>query len=130
MKGILPPEAQALLQATTIKHLDAVVSNEVERVLLKLWQSQKLTEEEQEIEINPTELAALWTITHRRPVRPDAARQMFREERTAPIQPSHQWGDGPGRRRLYRLGDVIGVRLRNTGSKRKKRPEPDQQGEC
>lgn len=124
MQGILPDEAQSLLKAAKISNLEVVVSDEVERVLLKLWQQEKPTDTDKALEITPAELAALWTITHRRPVRPDTARQMFRPSRKSSIKPSREWGAGPGLRRLYRLGDALNVHIRDTG--RTKSPESQQ----
>ena len=111
MRNILPSGAQELLHQTDIPSLETAVSDEVESVLLKLWQGKDLDPGELGLDITPAELAATWTITHRRPVRMDTARQMVRR-RSEPIKPSRQWGSGPAVRRLYRLGDVLEVRIR------------------
>jgi hypothetical protein len=127
MQGLLPDDAFALLQGVgkDSEDIRSKVSDQVEQVLLKLWQKPAenedvlslLTPEECNLDITPAELAAVWSLTHRRPIFPDTARQVLRrpDRRHGQIQPSHQWGSGPARRRLYRLGDVVNVRIRNTG---------------
>lgn len=127
MQGILPQEALALLQAAKIKGLEAAISNEVEHVLLKLWEGGEPSRAELNLDITPSELAAIWTFTHRRPVFPDTARQVLRRTgKGAPqIKPSREWGSGPTLRRLYRLEDVLEVHIRDTG--KRKSPEQGQQ---
>lgn len=125
MQGILPSEAQTLLQATDIKNLPTAISDEVERALLKLWQGEKLIEDDLYLDITPAELAALWSVTHRRPIRVDTARQILLRRtgaRGEQIKPSRQWGSGPSVRRLYRLGDVWQVQIQERTAKSGGRP--------
>ena len=119
MRGILPEDAQALLTAGNIRQPEAAISDAVEHILLKLWQQKKLTEEEQAMEITPSELAAVWSITHKRPVDRDTARQVLRRRgsRGEMIKPSREWGSGQAHRRLYRLGDVLPVRVQQRDMK-------------
>lgn len=121
MRGILPPEAQDLLLSGNIKQAEAAISDQVEDVLFKLWQGRReqLTQNELNLDITPAELAAVWTITHRRPLRVDTIRQILLRpgKRGEQIKPSRQWGSGPALRRLYRLGDVLEVRVRERAAK-------------
>lgn len=112
MQGILPPEALELLQETSIPNMFANIRDEVEPALLKVWQNQQLEQGELDLDITPAEVTALWTMTHRRPIRMDTARQAVQKRKGNRVKPSHQWGSGPAVRRLYRLGDVLEVRIR------------------
>lgn len=108
MQGILPEEAQSLLHLITEKN--GQISDEVESILLKLWQGEKLTRHELALEITPSEVAAIWSITHKRPLSVTTVRQAVSRRKGAwkePIKPSREWGSGSTLRRLYRLGDIL-----------------------
>jgi hypothetical protein len=53
------------------------------------------------------------SITHRRAILPDTARQVLRRTgaRGGQIKASREWGTGAALRRMYRLGDVLPVRV-------------------
>jgi hypothetical protein len=114
MTQTLPEEVQELLIKITEGRGE--ISGKVEQILLKLWQGQALTERERDLDdLTPAEVAAIWSVTHRRPIAVSAVRQATLRRTGSmkgPIVPSKEWGTGPTRRRLYRLGDIVEVRLR------------------
>lgn len=125
MKGILPEEAHGLLTAGNIVHPEKAISDDVERVLLKLWLEQPLTTREKNLNITPAELAALWSITHKRPIDWRTTRQVLRRTgaRGETLKEAKTWGEGKGTRRQYRLGDALPIRVQE----RMKTKERDQQ---
>lgn len=120
MQGILPGEAQRLL--SSILEEKGEIGDQVEQVLLKLWQGEQLTEEERNLDITSAEVAALWSITHQRPIKVAAVRQAVSRRKGAwkePIAPSKEWGSGPTKRRLFRLGDVVAVQVQKRSASEK-----------
>lgn len=117
MTQTLPEEVQDLLIKITAGRGE--ISSKVEQILLKLWQGQALAEHERDLEITPAEVAGVWSVTHRRPIAVSAVRQAVLRRTGSNISPSKAWGSGPTRRRLYRLGDVVEVRLRDHQPRRR-----------
>lgn len=97
------------------------VSEQLEAILEKIWQGEPLSEKEQGLEITPGELAALWTVTHRRVIFFGTTRQVLRRRgsREETLTPSRQWGRGKALRRLYRLGDALSIRVQERRTKEK-----------
>jgi len=119
----LPDEVQALI--SHIKNWDTLISDDVAPILLKLWQGEELTRSENGLDITPSELAAIWSITNKTPIKVDHVRGVKRDGR---IEPSKEWGRGSGYRCLYKVRTVKDVRVthehgRPKGSKNKKRAD-------
>jgi hypothetical protein len=124
MQQVLPSEIQELLKKITEGRGE--IRSEVRQILLKLWREESLTPQEFNLDITPAEVASVWSITHRRPIAVSAVRQAALRRTgsmKAPIAPSKEWGTGPTRRRLYRLGDIVEVRLREHQPKESQRGE-------
>lgn len=113
MQGLLPEEAMTLLVGGNIPHAQERISAQVERVLCKLWNHEELNQDELGLDLDPPEVAAVWSMTHRRPISTDTARQVLRRTgtRSGQIKASREWGTGAALRRMYRLGDVLPVQV-------------------
>jgi hypothetical protein len=117
----LPDEVIALI--SHIKNWQAQISDEVATILLKLSRGEDLSRPENALDITPSELAALLSVTNKTPISVDHTRQIKREGR---IRPSKEWGVNSGRRNLYRVRDVKDVKAshstgRPTGSRNKRK---------
>lgn len=105
---ILPGEARALLTQGNIIKPEAALSDKIAPLLLKLWNNEPLTRGEMAEEITPAELAALWSIKYRTPIKTEYVRQVKRADR---IKPSREWGSGAAYRCLYRVRDTIHIEV-------------------
>jgi hypothetical protein len=117
----LPEEVIALI--SHIKNWQAQISDEVAGILLKLSRGEDLTRSENALDITPSELAAVLSVTNQTSITVDHTRQIKREGR---IHPSKEWGVNSGRRSLYRVRDVKEVRAshgtgRPAGSRNKRK---------
>lgn len=119
MQGLLPEEAVKLLIGGNIPHAQERISTQVERVLCKLWNHEELNQDEQDLDLDPPEVAAVWSMTHRRPISTDTGRQVLRRRgtREETIKPSQEWGSGYAARRRYRLGDILNVQIQENRKK-------------
>lgn len=118
----LPQEVQE--QISHIKNWDTLLSDEVVTILEKLYRGEELTRTEQALDITPSELAALWSVTNKATIKPDHIRQVKREAR---IVPSREWGTGSGYRCFYRVRQVKDIKVSNSkgrpqGSRNKEKP--------
>ena len=102
----LPDEVQALINH--IKNWDTLISDEVAPILQKLWNGEELTRSESNLDVTPSELAAIWSITNRIAIKPEYVRQVKRDGR---IEPSKEWGKGSGYRCLYKVRTVKHIRI-------------------
>ncbi len=111
---ILPEEARQFLDRPD------QVSDLVAHLLVKLWEHKPLSTREQNTDVTPAEVAAVWSITHQRQISSDTVRQVLRRSGTRgeTIAPSRIWGSGAGARRVYRLGDILPVRVQERRMKR------------
>ena len=114
-----------------ISHLtnwQTLISDEVATILNKLSTGEDLTRSENNLDVTPSEVAAIWSITNNRPIEVRYVREVKRDGR---IEPSKEWGAGPGRRSLYKVKTVKDIRVlqgpgRHKGSKnRSKKEEPE-----
>jgi len=120
----LPEEAQSLI--AHLKNWDNLISDDVAVILGKLYKGEEITRTEGSLDITPSELAAIWSITNKTPVDARYVREVKRDGR---IVPSKEWGKGPGYRCLYKVRTVKDVKItheqgRPKGSKNKK-PEKE-----
>ena len=102
----LPNEIQDLI--SHIKHWDTLVSEDVAPILQKLWNGEDLTRAESNLDVTPSELAAIWSVTNQTPIKPEYVRQVKRDGR---ITPSKEWGTGSGYRCLYKVRTVKDVKV-------------------
>lgn len=102
-----------------IRHIvnwDTLISDDVANILHKLSTNEGLTELEDSLEVIPSEVAAIWSVANRIPVETRYVREVKRDER---IAPTREWGAGPGRRSLYRVGEIKGIRIANSPGRHK-----------
>jgi len=104
----LSEEIQARI--SHIKNWDTLISDDVATILLKLSTEQDLTRAESNLEVTPSEVAAIWSITNGIPIEVRYVREVKRDQR---IAPSREWGAGPGRRSLYKVKEVRPIRITN-----------------
>jgi hypothetical protein len=102
----LPEEIRAFIQH--IKHWESQISDPVAALLLKLWNEEPLSRSELGMDVTPSELAAIWSITNQTPIKPGYTRQVKRAGR---ITPSKEWGTGTGYRCLYRVRMVKDIKV-------------------
>lgn len=113
----LPNEIQSLI--SHIKNWDSLVSDDVTPILQKLWSGEKLTRTENNLDVTPSELAAIWSVTNQTPIKPEYVRQVKRDGR---IWPSKEWGTKSGYRCLYKVRIVKDVKVgHDRGRPRKKK---------
>ncbi len=120
MKFELPEEAMALLSQGNIIHLETAISDKVGAILLKLWNGEPLTRGDLSEEITPAEVAAIWSIKYKTPIRTEYVRQVKRNDR---IKPSKEWGMGPTYRCLYKVRDIINVEVGHQRGRPRKAPK-------
>jgi hypothetical protein len=104
---------------TKISHIanwDSMISDEVATILYKLSTGEELTRTENNLEITPSEVAAIWSVTNNRPIETRYVREVKRDER---IRPAREWGIGSGRRSLYKVKGVKDIQI-TTGPGRHK----------
>jgi hypothetical protein len=105
---------------THIENWETQIRPDVIVILEKLQRGEQLSESELDVDITPHETAAIWTFLRRnRPDRdtsPDLVRQM---RRLGHLKASQQWGTGLGARYLYRMRDVLSVKIKTRGRPRK-----------
>lgn len=102
----LPDEIQTLIRH--IKNWDTLISEDVAPILQKLWDGEDLTRTENNLDITPSELAAIWSITNRTAIKPEYVRQVKRNGR---VTPSKEWGTGSGYRCFYKVRTVKDVKV-------------------
>ena len=103
--------------AGMIEHISpALLSVQVRTVLTKLGMHMPLDASELDLEITPSEVAAVWSVKNGARLTVNNVRQVKHEGR---ITPARTWGEGAGARVLYRLGDIIDEPVSN----RKGRPK-------
>jgi hypothetical protein len=102
----LQPEVQALI--SHIPNWQTQIRDEVATILSKLWDSEELTRSEAGLDVTPSELAAIWSITNKTPIQVRHVREVKRDKR---ITPSAEWGTGSGRRCLYKVRSVKDVKV-------------------
>ena len=113
----LPSEVQSLI--SHIKNWESLVSDDVTPILQKLWTGEELTRSENNVDVTPSELAAIWSVANRTPIKPEYVRQVKRDGR---IVPSKEWGTGSGYRCLYRVRTVKDIKIgHDRGRPRKKK---------
>lgn len=120
----LPEEIQLLI--SHLKNWDNLISDDVTTILDKLYRDEELTRTEGSLDITPSELAAIWSVTNKVPIDARYVREVKRDGR---IVPSKEWGKGPGYRCLYKVRTVKDVKItrdhgRPKGSKNKKVNKP------
>lgn len=120
----LPEEIQQLIKH--LKNWDNLISEDVATILDKLYRGEELTRGEGSLDITPSELAAIWSVTNRTPIDARYVREVKRDGR---IRPSKEWGKGPGYRCLYKVRTVKDIKIthepgRPKGSKNKKVDKP------
>src|SRR5438552_16845505 len=89
-----------------VKHIDgweSLLSDEVAIILQKLWDSEDLSRSELNLDVTPSEVAAIWSVTNKTAIDPAYVRQVKRNGR---IEPSKEWGKGAAYRCLYRVRGV------------------------
>lgn len=77
-------------------------------MLLKVWNGEELSRGELSEDITPAEVAALWSVKYRTPIKTEYVRQVKRNER---IAPSKEWGEGKSYRCLYRVRNIIDIEV-------------------
>lgn len=113
----LPSEVQLLI--SHIKNWEALVSEDVAPILQKLWAGEELTRAENNLDVTPSELAAIWSVANQTPIKTEYVRQVKRDGR---IIPSKEWGTGSGYRCLYKVRSVKDVKVgHDRGRPRKKK---------
>lgn len=122
MEGIgIETEIISLIQH--IRNWQVAIRPEVRSVLQKLHRQEALSKKENDLDVSPAELAAIWSVVNNTPVLVRYVREVKRDKR---IIPSQEWGTGHGSRSLYKLGKVKDIRIthlpgRPQGSKNKER---------
>jgi hypothetical protein len=124
----LPEEIQTRLSHIT--NWQTLISDDVAAILLKLSNMEELTRSDNNLEVTPSEVAAIWSVTNGRAIDVRYVREVKRDER---IQPSREWGAGPGRRSLYRVKVIKDIRIistpgRHKGSKNRAKRNPIEEG--
>lgn len=118
----LSPEVREKVEH--IKGWQSLIRDDVATVLEKLYRGEELSRSEMGLDVTPSELAAIWSITNDTPIKVDHVRQVKRENR---IEPSQEWGEGAGKRSLYKIRSVKDVRVsHNRGRQPKKVRKADQ----
>jgi hypothetical protein len=102
----LPNEIQDLINH--LSNWDTAISEDVASILLKLWSDEALTRYENNLDVTPAELAAIWSITNRTAIKSEYVRQVKRNRR---IAPSKEWGTGMGYRCFYKVKTVKDVKV-------------------
>ncbi len=116
----LPSEVQSLI--SHIKNWESLISDDAVPILQKLWSGEELTRAENNLDVTPSELAAIWSIANQSPIKPEYIRQVKRDGR---IIPSKEWGTGSGYRCLYKVRTVKDVKVgHDRGRPRKKKTSP------
>jgi hypothetical protein len=117
----LPEEVQAKISHIT--NWQTLISDEVAEILQKLSTGEELTRSENNLDVTPSEVAAIWSVTNNRSIETRYVREVKRDER---IAPSKEWGAGPGRRSLYKVKVVKDITVtsnpgRHKGSRNRKK---------
>ncbi len=102
----LPDEAKALLTQGNIITPEETISDEVVPILLKLWNGEKLTRGDLGEEVTSSEVAAIWSILYKTPIKTEYVRQVKRAGR---IVPSKEWGRGSSYRCLYKVRTILTI---------------------
>lgn len=115
----LQPEIQALV--SHIKNWETQIRDEVATILHKLWNDEELTRSKSGLDVTPSELAAIWSVTNKTPIQVRHVREVKRDGR---ITPSEEWGIGSGYRCLYKVRLVKDVKVgHDKGRPRKRKAE-------
>jgi len=112
----LQPEIQAFI--SHIKNWHTQIRDEVAMILHKLWNDEELTRSESALDVTPSELAAIWSITNKTPIQVRHVREVKRDGR---ITPSEEWGTGSGYRCLYKVRQVKDIRVGHDRGRPRKR---------
>jgi len=121
----LPEKIQAKISHIT--NWQTLISDEVAEILRKLSTGEELTRAENNLDVTPSEVAAMWSVTNDKAIETRYVREVKRDER---IAPSKEWGAKSGRRSLYKVKVVKDITItsgpgRHKGSRnRKKAVEP------
>ena len=102
----LSEELQAKI--SHIPNWQSMISDEVAGILHKLSTSEELNRTENNLDVTPSEVAAIWSVTNNRVIEPRYVREVKRDGR---IQPSKEWGVGSGRRSLYKVKGVKDIQI-------------------
>ena len=104
-RDLSPGVAQYLAH---IKGWDSLISDEVAGILDKIARGEELTRGELSREVTPSEVAAIWSVKYHTDINPRYVREVKRAGR---IEPSKEWGKGASYRCLYRIRNIIDVKV-------------------
>ena len=110
----LPEEVQSSI--SHIKNWQTLISEDAATILDKLSKGEELSRAENNLEVTPSELAAIWSITNKLPVEVRYVREVKRDGR---IEASKTWGSGPGARSLYRVKAVRDIKITQSAGRPK-----------
>ena len=103
-----PELPNRLLQIGQKKVAQLALIDDVARILDKIARSEPLGRSDLSTEVTPTEVAAIWSIKNKTGIQPTYVRQVKRAGR---IEPSREWGKGPAYRCLYKVLEVIDIKV-------------------
>ena len=102
----LSPAVAAYVQH--IKGWENLIRDEVAIILEKIYKDEPLSRTELNLDVTPSEVAAIWSVKNRTDINPKYVREVKRKKR---VVPSKEWGEGPSYRCLYRVRDVLPVEV-------------------
>jgi hypothetical protein len=94
-----------------IQHIDgweSLISDDIADVLDKIARNEPLSRSDLGTEATPTEVAAIWSVKNKIDIQPTYVRQVKRAGR---IEPSREWGRGPSYRCLYKVREVVDIKV-------------------
>ena|SRR2546421_10425394 len=94
-----------------IQHIDgweSLISDDIASILDKIARGEPLSRADMGTEATSTEVAALWSVKNKNDIQPTYVRQVKRAGR---IEPSREWGKGPAYRCLYKVREVIDIKV-------------------